>query len=114
MNDARCTPNTICCPSEDIVAREIEGEIVIVPLTAGIGDLEDELYTLNETGKAIWHRLDGKKSLKDVAVELASEFDAAGEEIEEDVVGLAAELVRREMVVAVAPNTTGEPGPTAR
>jgi len=38
-------------PSEDVVAREIEGELIIVPLAAGIGDLEDELYTLNETGK---------------------------------------------------------------
>ena len=43
--------------SDDVVAREIEGEIIIVPLVAGIGDLEDELFTLNETGKAIWDRL---------------------------------------------------------
>jgi hypothetical protein len=40
-------------PSEDIVARVIEGELIIVPLVAGIGDLEDELFTLNETGRAI-------------------------------------------------------------
>ena len=32
-------------PSEDVVAREIEGELIIVPLVAGIGDMEDELYT---------------------------------------------------------------------
>jgi hypothetical protein len=31
-------------PSDEIVAREIEGELIIVPLTAGIGNLEDELY----------------------------------------------------------------------
>jgi len=34
------TPDTICAPSDDVVAREIEGEIVIVPLTAGIGDAD--------------------------------------------------------------------------
>ena len=33
--------------SEEIVAREIEGELIVVPLTAGIGDMEDELYSLN-------------------------------------------------------------------
>ena len=38
------------CPSEDVVAREIEGEFIIVPLAAGIGDMEDELYSLNESG----------------------------------------------------------------
>ena len=37
-------------PSEDVVAREIEGEVIIVPLVAGIGDMDDELFTLNETG----------------------------------------------------------------
>ena len=44
------TLDMICAPSEDVVAREIEGEIVIVPLASGIGDMEDELFTLNETG----------------------------------------------------------------
>ena len=33
---------------------------VIVPLTAGVGDLEDELYSLNESGKDVWRLLDGR------------------------------------------------------
>ena len=48
MLDAKCTP------SEDVVAREIEGDVIIVPLVSGIGDEDDELYTLNPTGQAIW------------------------------------------------------------
>jgi len=86
-------------PSEDVVAREIEGEIVIIPLVSGIGDIEDELYTLNETGQAIWRRLDGALSLRRVAGELAAEFDAPPESIERDVLGLVRELVSRRMVV---------------
>jgi hypothetical protein len=39
--------NAVLVPSEDVVTREIEGEIIIVPLVAGIGDLEDELVTIN-------------------------------------------------------------------
>ena len=46
-------------PSDGVVAREIEGEVVIVPLKAGIGDLEDELYSLNETGRGVWRLLNG-------------------------------------------------------
>jgi hypothetical protein len=88
-------------PSEDIVARTIEGELVIVPLVSGIGDLEDELYTLNETGKAIWDRLDGKKTLKDVLAELSAEFDAPTGEIERDLIGLVDELFRRKILVEV-------------
>jgi hypothetical protein len=88
-------------PSEDIVARNIEGELIIVPLVAGIGDMEDELYTMNETGKAIWDRLDGKKKLKDVLAELSAEFDALASEIEKDLIGLVEELVRRKILVEI-------------
>lgn len=93
------TFDTICAPSEDVVAREIEGELVIVPLAAGIGDSEDELYTMNDTGKAIWNRLDGVRSLHQIANELAAEYSAPAGELERDVLGLATELVRRKMVV---------------
>ena len=88
-------------PSEDVVAREIEGELIIVPLVAGIGDMEDELFTMNETGKAIWDRLDGKKKLKDVLGELSAEFEAPAGEIEKDVIGLVDELVRRRILVEI-------------
>lgn len=88
-------------PSEEIVAREIEGELIIVPLVSGIGDMEDELFTLNETGRAIWDRLDGQRRLKDVVDELVQEFDADEGEIEEDVIGLLEELLKRKMVVEV-------------
>jgi len=91
----------VYAPSEDIVARSIEGEIIIVPLVAGIGDLEDELYTLNETGKAVWDRLDGKKKLKEVLAELSAEFDAPAGEIEKDLMGLVEELVRRKIVAEI-------------
>jgi hypothetical protein len=92
--------NVVCAPSEDVVAREIEGEIVIVPLVAGIGDAEDELYTLNETGQAIWQNLDGQRSLKDVAAALADEFNAPLPELQNDVVGFASEMTRRGFLVA--------------
>jgi len=88
-------------PSDDVVAREIEGEIIIVPLVAGIGDMEDELFTLNDTGKAIWDKLDGQRSLADVVTELSPEFEAEDGAIERDVFGLVAELVQRKMLVAV-------------
>lgn len=97
---ADVTRDTICAPSDDIVAREIEGEIIIVPLVAGIGDADDELYTLNETGQAIWAHLDGQKTLGEVATALAGEFDAPADEIEADVLGFAAELSERGILAA--------------
>jgi len=92
---------SVLTPSEDIVAREIEGELIIVPLVAGMGDMEDELYTLNDPGKAIWRQLDGKRSLGEVVAILAEEYDADPDEIVRDVLGLLGELTRRGMLVEV-------------
>jgi hypothetical protein len=89
-----------CIPSEDVVAREIEGEVIIVPLVSGIGDEDDELYTLNPTGQAIWQKLDGQRTLKDVAALLAGEFDAPLPELENDVLGFASVMVRRGILVS--------------
>jgi hypothetical protein len=98
--DTGIKPNQVYAPSDDIVAREIEGELVIVPLVAGIGDMEDELFSLNDTGKEIWRKLDGKTTLTEAAQALAAEYDARPDEIESDVLGLVTELVRRKMLVA--------------
>jgi hypothetical protein len=91
--------DAVYVPSEDLVCREIEGELIIVPLVGGMGDMEDELFTLNETGRAIWAKLDGKKSLKAVAAELSAEYKAPPGEIKKDVIGLAEELLKRKMIV---------------
>lgn len=84
--------------SEDVVAREIEGEIIIVPLTAGIGNAKDDLFSLNKTGRAVWKLLDGKKTLAQIAKALSKEYDSPLAEIEKDVVGLVAELLKRRIV----------------
>ena len=96
--DTEITMQTVCIPSENVVARVIEGDMIIVPLVAGMGDADDELYTLNEAGQAIWQTLDGDKSLSQVAVGLAARFDSPAAEIEKDVLGFAAELTRRGML----------------
>jgi hypothetical protein len=92
------TLDSICAPSENVVAREIEGELILVPLASGIGDAEDELYTLNPTGHEIWKKLDGKRTLRDVALLLADEYEASPEDLERDVLGLVNELNKRRML----------------
>lgn len=92
------TPESICIPSKDVVSREIEGELIIVPIASGIGNAEDELYTLNETGRAIWQRLDGKRTLAEVAADLTDIYTGSPEQITRDVMGLATELARRKMI----------------
>jgi hypothetical protein len=99
--DIEISLDAVYAISEDVVAREIEGELIIVPLVTGIGDMEDELFTLNETGREIWDRINGRRRLQEVVQELSAEYQAEPGEIEVDVLGLVAELVRRRMLIEV-------------
>ena len=99
---------TVFAPSPDIVVRVIEEELIIVPLTSGIGDLEDELFTLNETGKAIWEYLDGKHTLAEVIGKLNQDFDAPDGEIDNDVVGLVEELLKRKIIIEITSSAIDE------
>jgi len=94
-------PNKIYRKSEDIVARDVHGEFIIIPVIAGIGDLEDELFTLNNTGRDIWDRLDGRKKLREIGKDLSREFDEPLKEIEKDITGFVRELVGRRIVIEV-------------
>ena len=86
-------------PSADIVARVIDGQIIIIPLVSGIGDMEDELYTLNDTGKDIWDRLDGSRTIEQIIKGLSSEFEASEDVLRTDVLGLVEELLKRKILV---------------
>ncbi len=87
--------------SKDVVAREIEGEFIIVPVTSAIEADEDALFSLNKTGKAIWERIDGEKTVRVIAQELSGRFDASLEEIESHIQGFIKELLRRKMILRV-------------
>jgi len=91
--------NSVYLPSEDVVARDIHGEFVIIPITSGIGDSDEEIFSLNKSGKAIWDKLDGKRSLKEVMDALGLEFTASKKQIGRDVLGLAQELLKRKILV---------------
>lgn len=92
--------DSVFSPSEDVVSRMIEGELILVPIAAGVGDIEDALFTLNETGRVIWQRLNGMRTLREIAVELAAEYDSAPGTIEDDILGLVSELLSRRMLVS--------------
>lgn len=85
-------------PSENVVARHIEDELIIVPVTSGVGQKEDELFTLNETGRVIWEKLDGELTLRQIISLLSKEYDAEPDTITADVTGLAGELLKRNII----------------
>jgi len=98
----KVTLDAVYAASNDIVAREIESKIIIIPFASGVDDTENEPYILNTSGKAIWKRLDGRRSLKEIVADLTAEFNISGGEIEKDVIGLVEELLKKRLLVEVS------------
>ena len=85
--DVKIGPDTVCAVSQDVVAREIEGELIIVPLAAGIGDLEDELLHAQRDRPGHLGAPGRPHPPARIACALAAEYDAPPEEIERGRVG---------------------------
>jgi hypothetical protein len=74
-----------------VVSREIAGETILVPIRQNVGDLES-IYTLNETAARIWALVDGHRSVREIRDAVASEYEVALAEAEQDVLELLEEL----------------------
>lgn len=85
--------------SDDVIAKKIEDEYIIVPLIAGVGDLDAEIYSLNRTGSILWDELDGKKSLEEVIFILSQKFNISRDEIIQDVIEIVHELMEKGFVI---------------
>lgn len=72
--------------SEGFVTRVVGDETVVVPVRAGVANLE-AIFTMNAVGTAIWRHIDGVATARDLARRLCDEFDVTPEEALADVTG---------------------------
>ncbi len=63
----------------ELVEREIEGEVLIIPIMAGVGDADANLYSFNDQGADIWKLIDGTRSVGEIADALCAEYEVARE-----------------------------------
>ena len=90
MSDADLDERTVPA-RRDMVWREVAGETVIV-------DPDGEVIMgLNGTGGWVWDRLDGERTLGDIAADLAAHHDVEVDEILGDVLAFATQLLERKL-----------------
>ena len=81
------------CASDDVVAREVAGEQVLLNLETGT------YFGLNPVGAHVWQALErGPASIAALVDAVVSEFDAERDVVEEDLLALAADLVDNGLV----------------
>jgi len=94
--------NCIYKISEDIIFKEIEGNSILIPVISGVGDLNSDIFQLNETGSRVWEMLDGKTSLEKIILNLIDEYDAPAKIIEENVLNLIRNLVKKQFIYEIS------------
>ena len=86
-------PESVARPSAHAAWQVIEDEAVIL-------DLETRrILGLNPTGSLAWKLLDGKRTVKEVAVEVAKRFDQPLERVEAEMRAFLGSLHHRGLVV---------------
>jgi hypothetical protein len=81
----RLEASAVIVPAPDIVARDIAGQHLLVPIRSGIAGI-DCLYTADEVGSFLYARLDGRRDAAALASELCVAFDVTPDRALPDVI----------------------------
>ena len=86
--------------TEGVVLRQVAGEQMLVPAVTREVDL-DSLYLLNATGAWVWERLDGVRSVQELAETVAQQFLVASSVALSDVTHFLSHLLERKLAKRV-------------
>ena len=77
--------------SKSVVARVVAGETLIVPIRAKVGDLAS-IYSFNGTGSLIWKLMDAPRTVAELAMAVAEEYEVYLAQAERDVTEFVNEM----------------------
>jgi len=87
--------------NQDVVARKIQGELIIVPIRRGVGDL-NSLYTLNPVGTVLWDFMTEGHTIGEMVQRVCDEFDVTASQARRDIEAFLDSLVQEQLVQSVA------------
>lgn len=77
------TPTAIYTRHPDYVQRDVAGECILVPIRRTLTEA-NSIYVLNETGAALWKRIDGQRTAQDIVADFCNEYEAATDQVTKD------------------------------
>ena len=77
--------------TEKVVTREIEGEVILLPLYKSSKDM-NYIYTLNETAAAFWNWVDGKKTVSAIKEIFLKTYKIDEETLDKEISALIKDL----------------------
>jgi Coenzyme PQQ synthesis protein D (PqqD) len=87
--------------NQDVVSRNIEGELVIVPIRSGVGDL-NSLYTLNPVGSVLWEFMNEGHTLSEMVQRVCDEFEVSEAQAQPDIETFLDSLMAEQLIQQMA------------
>ena len=95
------TPTAIYTKHPDYVQRNVAGECILVPIRRTLTEA-NSIYVLNETGAALWNRIDGQRTAQDIVTDFCNEYDVATDQLAKDFTSLLDDLLSIQAVEEIA------------
>jgi hypothetical protein len=86
------TPAAIYTKHPDYVQRDVAGECILVPIRRTLTEA-NSIYVLNETGAALWNRIDGRRTAQEIITDFCGEYEVAVDQLANDFTSLLDDLL---------------------
>ncbi len=87
--------------NREVVARQIEGELVIVPIRSGVGDL-NSLYTLNPVGSVLWDFMNEGHTIAEMVRRVCDEFEVSSSRAQNDIQDFLDSMMAEKLIQPLA------------
>lgn len=86
--------------NQEAVVRQIQGELIIVPIRSGVGDL-NSLYTLNAVGAVLWDFMKEGHTLGEMVKRVCDEFEVTATQAQRDIAVFLDSLMQEKLILSV-------------
>ncbi len=94
-----CSNHARFVRNQEVVSRRIEGELIIVPIRSGVGDL-NSLYTLNPVGSVLWDFMSEGHTVGEMVQRICDEFEVTTDQAEQDISSFLDSLLEEKLVLS--------------
>ena len=86
--------------NQEVVVRKIQGELIIVPIRSGVGDL-NSLYTLNPVGAVLWDFMNESHTIGEMVKRVCDEFEVTAAQAQRDIEAFLDSLMQEKLILSV-------------
>jgi hypothetical protein len=87
--------------NDGIIAREIAGEKLLVPIRGNLADMQ-RIFSLTPVADFIWEKLDGAQDLGNIRKQITMEYEVSQEQASSDIYEFVEQLIEFDLVTDIS------------